>query len=480
MGIYHESNTFVEDPTTIADFKNGRWLKGQAILDEYASAHHELGGAIEIFRSAGAEIVPVFYAETTPGGIIQEEAYDLLVTEMIQELRLCLPVSACFIVPHGAAVAINHPDMDGDWISMLRNTVGNDIPIVGTLDPHANISEAMISKTQGLFPYSTNPHIDQRETGKKAASYLLDLLHQHIDPFQLLVQLSLAISIDQQNTSLDPCKSLYEYARELESGENTMHVNIALGFPYADVHEMGSSIIIITDKDRSSAEKAAQQIKDFALKPGRFKPAGQSFEKLWQENKNKAKPILLLDMGDNIGGGGRGNSTYILDKLDEQDVNNSLSCIYDPKAVIQCSQYKPGQEFRLVFGQNPGTDNAYDATVKLARLQSGTFEEKKPRHGGQLRYDMGSTAVVQTKNGHTIILHSKRVPPFSLEQVKCCDIDPGQYDIIIAKGVIAPIAAYGTVCPTIVQVNSPGVTQADMTRFHYKNRRKPLYPFEAL
>jgi microcystin degradation protein MlrC len=111
-------------------------------------------------------------------------------------------------------------------------------------------------------------------------------------------------------------------------------------------------------------------------------------------------------------------------------------------------------------------------------IYAGKFEEKGPRHGGQLNYDMGTGAVLRTAAGNTVLLHSKRIPPFSLAQLISCNIDPKQYDVIIAKGVNAPIAAYSEVCPTRLQAYTPGSSQADMTQFEYKNRRKPLYPFE--
>src|SRR6476661_9380603 len=156
MGIYHESNSFVPGTTTIEHFKKGRFLKGESIINEYQSAHHELVGAIEEFLQSGVTIMPVFYAETTPGGILSEQTFKQLLDEMWNELEKVLPVDACFVVPHGAGMAENIPDMDGCWLGLLRKKIGDSIPVVGTLDPHANISEQMVNTTQGLFPYSTN------------------------------------------------------------------------------------------------------------------------------------------------------------------------------------------------------------------------------------------------------------------------------------------------------------------------------------
>lgn len=479
LGIYHESNTFVDGVTTISDFKKGRLLKGSKIIDEYKDAHHELGGAIEVFTNNEVDLLPVFYAETTPGGLITESTFLELTDQMFRELEAVLPLDACFVVPHGAAVAENHRDMDGEWLQLLRKKLGQNIPIVGTLDPHANVSQAMVNCTQGLFPYSTNPHIDQRETGRKAAQFLLKILHKEIDPVQILFQAPVAISIEQQYTSAEPCKSLYKFMEALCESENALHLNIAIGFPYADVYEMGTSVIIIFNKERQNETSIRDRLEEY------FKKAKKNF--VGKKNTidaqlisiaEKSKPVLILDMGDNVGGGSNGNSTYLLEKLEETNYR-SFICIYDPEAVEKClSHYS--ENFNLSFGINPETGNAYQTEVTVISRHHGKFKEEQPRHGGQVHYDMGETVIVLTKKGNTIMLNSKRIPPFSLAQLTSCALNPGTFDIIVAKGVNAPIAAYGPVCPTIIQANTPGVTQADMTKFNFQYRRKPLFPFEDI
>jgi microcystin degradation protein MlrC len=479
LGIYHESNTFVEGMTTTNNFKKGRLLKGSKIIDEYKDAHHELGGAIEVFTNNEVELLPVFYAETTPGGMISENTYLELTELMFQELDSVLPLDACLVLPHGAAVAENHRDMDGDWLQLLRKKLGENIPIVATSDPHANVSGAMISCTQGLFPYSTNPHIDQRETGKKAAQFLLKILRQEIDPVQYLFQAPVAISIEQQYTSAEPCKSLYQFAETLCESQNALHINIVIGFPYADVHEMGTSVIIIADRHWQNEASVIDQLEKY------FKKHKEEFigKKVRIDSQllsmaQMPKPILLLDMGDNVGGGSNGNSTYLLEKLEETNYR-SFICIYDPVAVEECLSH-PGKNFNLSFGKNPETGNAYQTVVTIISRHDGKFREEHPRHGGQVHYDMGETVIVLTKKGNTIMLHSKRIPPFSLAQLTSCELDTATFDVIVAKGVNAPIAAYGPVCPTIIQADTPGVTQADMTKFNFKYRRKPLFPFEDI
>lgn len=480
MGICHESNTFLDKPTTISDFRKGHWLKGQDIRKEYQKAYHEIGGMLEVLDKEGIEVVPVMYAEATPGGIISSETCNTLLEEMMEELEKILPVDGCLVVPHGAAVSETFADMDGHWLSLLRDKIGKKIPIIGTIDPHANMSQLMASSTDALIAYKTNPHVDQRQVGKEAANILVKLLQKKIRPLQLLIEMPLAISIEQQYTENDPCKSLYDYTRQLSRQEGILSVSIVLGFPYADVREMGTSVIIVSDDNEDLALSVGKQLESYIIrnKEG-FNGNKKDISSVLPLLADSKKPVLMLDMGDNVGGGAPGNSTFLLEALEQYGKCKFFICLYDPGSVMQAEKYRTGDIFNISIVNDEDLIKAYVISVTLLQLTDGRFRETDPRHGGQVNYDMGHTAIVSTK-GNIIMLTSLRVPPFSLKQLTSFDISPEDFDVIVAKGVNAPIAAYASVCPTIMQVNTPGVTQADMTLFNYHNRRKPLFPFERL
>lgn len=483
LGIYHESNTFIAKPTTLDDFKNSHWLKGDAIAQEYRHAFHEIGGMLEVLEENNIASVPVMYAEATPGGTVSAATYDTLLKEMMRGLDAVLPIDGCLVVPHGAGVSEEHADMDGHWLTLLRQRLGPDIPIIGTLDPHANVSPAMTAATHALVAYSTNPHIDQRDTGKKAATLMVQTLKGNILPVQQLMQTPVAISIEQQWTSAEPCKGLYDQARKAAGQPGVLSISILLGFPYADVPEMGSAFIVVTDSNLPLCNSIGEELKNKLIdRHTDFVAEKHDIASLLPKMQDWAKPVLLLDMGDNVGGGSPGNSAYLLAAAEAGKLSGCFICIYDPTAVAEAVKHPPGETFSLSFGNVEGgymqgkTD--YAIPVRLLMEADGKFSEDSPRHGGQVNFDMGKIAVVQTGGGNVIMLTSLRVPPFSLRQLTAFGIHPQQFNAVVAKGVNAPIAAYGPVCPTIVQVNTPGVTQADMTRFTYRHRRQPLFPFE--
>jgi microcystin degradation protein MlrC len=481
LGIYHESNTFIGHPTTLENFKDSHWLMGEDIIKEYKNSFHEIGGMLEVMEKHNAEVVPVMFAEATPGGIVTKETYEHLLHEMLGTLEQHLPVDACLVIPHGAGVAEGYDDMDGHWLTALRKMVGN-IPVVGTLDPHANVSFKMTEATDALISYKTNPHIDQRATGMAAAEILLKYLKKQVRPVQHFVQAPVAISIEQQNTSLHPCSTLLGLAASVARQDDILAVSLLLGFPYADVADMGSGFIIVSDNLSHDELATKGNYLLSALTGMKEDCVGEmkTIDSILPTLDENEKPVLLLDMGDNIGGGSPGDSAYLLHAIENFGIYACLICIFDPAAVEIASGHQTGETFELAFGNITAREGgtAYSTQVELISKGDGKFTEKKPRHGGQVNFDMGKIVVLRTAKGNTVMLNSLRVPPFSLNQVTSFNIHPQDFDVIIAKGVNAPIAAYSAVCPTIIQVNTPGVTQADMTLFDFQKRRHPLFPFE--
>ncbi|MGX5819302.1 M81 family metallopeptidase [Chitinophaga lutea] len=477
LGIYHESNTFIPWSTPLRAFSR---LQGTEITAAYHKAYHEIGGMLEVLEAEGVEAVPVYFATATPGGTVDAGAYAVLQAEMFAALRMTMPVDGCLVIPHGAGVSDTYRDMDGQWLRALRTFLGPGVPVIGTLDPHANVSPQMIAATDALVAYATNPHVDQRETGRKAASLMVRTLRGEIRPVQHLCSMPLVISIEQQYTDAEPCRSLYHFAASMARKENLLSVSLLLGFPYADVPEMGSAAIVVTDDNGGKAQHAGSLLRTYMLdRHALFRGQLQDIAETMKILQRCEKPALLLDMGDNVGAGAPGDNTALLKALESGSIGRSFVCLYDPEAVSEAARQQVGDRFLLRMGGKE-EQNAYCATVELLRLSDGKFRESAPRHGGQTQFDMGRTAIVETERGNVVMLTSQRIPPFSLQQLIANGIEPETFDVLVAKGVNAPVAAYGPVCRTILQVDTPGPTQADIRRFEYLHRRKPLFPFEEI
>lgn len=480
LGIYHESNTFSQVSTTWSDFADRHIFYGSEIIARYKHAHHEIGGFIAGMASADIDLIPIFFADIIPGGRIDKLTYEQLKHELFKALESVLPVDAIYVVAHGAAVSEEIRDVDGDWLKALREKVGPKIPILGSLDPHANVSFDMQEATDGLISYTTNPHLDQKTTGLKVAELLKKLLYDQVQIKQELIQFPASISIEQQETDVNPCRALYREVQELLNRDEIIAHSIILGFPYADVEEMGTSLILISEVSFNTIGVKAEIIKLFKTYFRQFTGSKIEISEVLANKDNYKKPVLLLDMGDNVGGGAQGNSSYILDAIEAAGLNNACICINDAVLVGEIVKYKPGEWFQLDLNASNPVNRKDPYDVCIVEIKQGKFKELTPKHGGQINYDMGQTVLVKTKLGNFVVFTSIRVPPFSSAQLRIFNIVLENLDWIIAKGVNAPIAAYRDICPTYFKVHTPGECNADATQFKYQYRRIPMFPFEKI
>jgi microcystin degradation protein MlrC len=483
IGLQHESNTFLGTPTTWEDFEQGALLTGQAIRREYGAAYHELGGFFQGLEADGIDAVPIFFAWALPGGIVTAQALNKLLSAILSELKGAGSLDGVLVAPHGAAVAEHCADMDGFWLRELRSRVGPKTPIVGTLDLHANLSEAMVRATDALIAYRTNPHLDQRERGLDAARLMARILRGEVQPTQAAAFPSLAINIERQGTRSPPCRECFEALDDMLADRRVLSNSLLLGFPYADVREMGTSVLVITNNDPQLAHTLADDFAEYLrLRRGDFTGQLIDIDSAIDQAVKVPPPVCLLDMGDNVGGGSPGDGTLLLHAICRHGVKRAFVCLADPPSVEQASTAGLGAAMTMQLGGKTDAMHGepYSTVARVRSLHDGRFSESQPRHGGKTHYDMGPTAIVELEAGPTVMLTSRRVAPFSLEQLTSCGIDPRAFQIVVAKGVHAPVAAYAPVCPTMLRVNTPGVTTADMTQLAYRNRRKPLFPFEAI
>jgi microcystin degradation protein MlrC len=248
---------------------------------------------------------------------------------------------------------------------------------------------------------------------------------------------------------------------------------------------MGSATIAVADGDKGLAEDHARQLSNY-LWSSREEFRGELVsveEALQQIEQMFDRRVCLLDMGDNVGGGSSADGTILTQALIDKDLGPAIASIFDPASVQQCDQVGIGERTQLRLGGQ--TDNLHgeplEVNVQVVSLHSGKFSETLPRHGGITEFDQGRSAVVKvTDHPLTILITSKRMVPFSLQQLISCGINPSDFRILVAKGVHAPLAAYREVCDHFIRVNTRGATCADLEQLHYTNRRRPLFPFETI
>ncbi len=480
VSFIHESNTFNPVFTTREMFDDSV-VFGDTVIQRWGEAHHEVGGMIEEATRGGVELVPLVAAWVMPAGPLLEEAYEEILEEILRRVS-GESLDGLLLSLHGAMVSSHIRDADGNTAERIREVVGLSLPVVLTLDLHANVSARMIDNVTATTIYRSYPHLDQRERGREAARILNQILEGETSPVQALVKPPLAITILAQETTKEPMAGLYRALEETIQQPGVISASIAPGFAYADVEEMGTSFLVVSDGDPQQAREAAVKLADQAWRQrDRLNLTGTPVEEaVEQVAQSERTPITLLDAGDNVGGGSPGDGTVIFQALAEAGVENGLVVLFDPEAVEGCAAAGVGEHVALEVGGK--SDRLHGDPVpiegRVRCLQDGMFIEEEPRHGGSRINQQGLTAVVETKEHHTVVLTSLRMAPFSLEQILSLGVKPRQKRVLIAKGAIAPRAAYEPVSATMLEVDSPGITAANPSRFSYRHRTQPMFPFE--
>ncbi|MFP6670630.1 MAG: M81 family metallopeptidase [Pirellulaceae bacterium] len=488
IALLHESNTFLSSPTSWEHFQQDKLLLGEEVRRDMGKTHHEVSGFFAGLEEAHQsdpeqpiEAVPIFAARAVPFGTITAETYERLLEQLFQQLSAAQPLDGLLLAPHGATVSEAHPDADGYWLTKLRETVGTEMPCIATLDPHGNLSTAMVDACDAIIAYRSNPHLDQQQRGREAALLMAATLRGEVQPTMAASLPPMAINIERQFSEQPPCKPLYELADQQLTDEKVLSNSIMLGFPYSDVEEMGSAVIVVTNNDPQLAAQRAIELGTY-LWQNRDDFVGQlaGIDEVLTQVAGQPGPICLLDMGDNVGGGSPADGTHLLHALHRHGLTNSLVCLYDPAGVEQAAQVKAGETIELSVGGHSDEQHGepFLSQFSVLGMYDGKFTEPEPRHGGNTECDQGPTTVLRSSEGLTIMLTSRRMPPFSLHQLTSCQIDPTQFHILVAKGVNAPVAAYREVCDTLIRVNTPGSTTADMLLLDYQHRRQPMFPFE--
>ncbi|NDL58834.1 M81 family metallopeptidase [Phytoactinopolyspora mesophila] len=483
VGFGHEANSFAPVQASLDVWQRCGIFEGAAIRDRYATSESILAGffAYEA-EEPGVEIVPLVFSWLTPTGISTEEAFEHLTRRMLGALREHGPWDGVLLPQHGAAVAEHHLDADGEFISRVRDVVGPGVPVGVTLDMHANISDRMVRAADVITVFQTNPHVDAREQGLACARLIGRQIRGEIRPVLALADPPLVINILRQGTADEPMAGLLRLAREQERRPGILSVSVVEGFPYADVPEMGMSFLAIAEDDPGLAADVAQALAHAAwdMRESFVGDAHSIDDALLEAAAAPDGPVVILDMGDNVGGGSPGDSTHVLHAARRLAVGGLIESLYDPEAVQACAAAGVGGRVDLAVGGK--VDNRHGApfpiTGEVIAVTDGKFEDPTPTHGGSRFFDLGASAGVRTDDGFELAIHSRPEGTRSQVQFRNVGIEPTEAKIIAAKGVHSPRAAFEPIATALIWVASPGSTSADLSSFTYRHRRRPMFPFE--
>ncbi|MEV0714318.1 M81 family metallopeptidase [Asanoa sp. NPDC050611] len=480
LGLSHEANTFSTFPVDRAVIEE-HTLRGDGIVAVHATARTTMAGYLAA-AGGDVEVVPLVHCTLVPAGAITADALAAVADELVTALTEAGPFDGVLAALHGAAVGEECPDVDGYLLHRFRAAVGPTVPIGVALDLHANVSARMVACSDVLATYRTNPHVDARERALEVAELVVRTVRGEIRPTQAFQPVPAVINILCQNTGSEPMSEVMADLAGVLDRPGVLSATVAEGYPYADVPEMGMSVTVVTDADPDAAAAHARELAEAvwrrrsAFDTARVTPE----EALRRVASAPATPLLLLDVGDNIGGGSPGDSVVLLNAARAAGLADLLTIVADPVSVAACERAGAGATVELTIGarSDPRTGPPVRSSATVVGLHDGAYEDPGPTHGGTRFFDAGRTAVVRLDSGQTVVLTSRVVMPSSAVQLTSLGLDPRRFAAVVAKGVHSPLAGYADHYAAAVWVDTPGVTSARLDEFSYTRRRRPLYPFE--
>ena len=485
-GIAHESNTFSNSPTTLADFQRQTYHAGRAVLDETAG-RGIIGGFMEIAAQHGVELLPTLHASTTPKGPVTREAFDHLLGELLRRAEEYSDADGAILALHGAMVVDGIDDAEGVILREIRKILGREKPIVTVLDLHANLTQEMIDHADCLVGYDTYPHVDQMERGREAMRIILRILEGEVKPTTALVKPPIIPPLQGFVTfRANGGSRLVAKAHEMEQLSHVINVSIFGCFPFADTPITGLGLLVNTNDDPALADRLARELAAYAWTiKDEFRV--QLVEPAFAINVAMQAPggtFILADIADTGAGGTAGDGTVILHALLEHKARDvAVAQIADQDAVDACVKSGVGAMVSLRVGGKH--DRFHGAPVEVTgivrHISDGTYIRRGPQSPGE-EERMGPTVVLEVggRHGIDLMLTSYRAHPSDLQHFRSVGIEPTAKRILVLKSAAHYRAAFGPIATEVFEVDAPGICHPYLDRFTWTRLRRPIWPLDAI
>ena len=484
IGLSLESNRFAPS-TTARDFINSCYLEGDQILSEAQkdapSMPQEIPAFIDEMNTLGEwEPVPIIVTATSPGGPADQLFFARFLARTIEYLKAERNLSGVYICSHGAMTATGDNDPDGTLYLEVRSLLGPDVPIMATIDLHANISERMVENADAILPYRTNPHVDQGPCAREGARLLWRLLESGEELAKAYIRLPIvAPTISLLTNDGGVFTQLVEKSMAAQS-HDVPAICIAGGFAFSDTDYNG--ITISAFGEQAQVSRIANELGQWTWENrAGFKKDLTSVETAVELALSDGKNVLLGDMGDNPGGGGRGNTTEILEALLTADAQNVLFGLFvDADLAQECHEMGEGAEFEAVFNRDCEDVNANQLTlpIKVLKLSDGLVAGRRGLYAGRT-VKLGNSAAVLI-NGVTMVVISYRTQCADPNFFEHFGLDIASYKTVVVKSRGHFRAGFDEFFSPdqIFEVDADGLTTPVFARLDFKHLPRPVYPMD--
>lgn len=486
----HETNTFSIVKTDLALWRRRDFHRENEIPAVFRGTRSALGATFEAADKFGWTLVHPVSANANPSGVVTDDAFETIAGLILAAAERQGPIDGVLFHLHGAMVTESHEDGEGELLARLRAVLGETVPIVVTLDLHANVTQKMADNANALIAFRTYPHIDMYERAWQGAELLEQAMHGKIRPRTVIARRKMIHGLDWGRTQKGPMAELIHRGEAHERAGEALAVSVCAGFALANIRDVGPSVTVTYDElggvgTGPPAQEIAEAFMDHAWETRDYSSVhmlsvAEAVARA-REGRRGDKPLVVADYTDNPGGGGYGDATAFLKGLVEARVEGvAFHAIYDPEAVATGMATGIGPAALTLGGKTDPSRGGGPLALSgdITCLTNGRFVAYGPMGGGVER-NYGPSLVFRV-GGIDIILISNNGQATDLGQFTSLGIDPVRYPTVAVKSMQHFRAAFEPIAREVILVDTGALCSENYTPELYDRVPRPVWPIDAL
>ncbi len=471
-----ETNTFSPLPTSLESYREAVFLRpGEHPDDAPRMCTAPLFVARRRATRDGFTLIEGSCFAASPAGTTNRQDYEAMRDEILGQVAAALPLNGVLLGLHGAMVAHGYDDVEGDIIERVRAIVGSNCVIGVELDPHCHLTRKRVGLADIIITYKEFPHTDVVDRAEEVLDLVLATIRGEVKPVMSVYDCR---QIASYPTTQPLMRAFVDRVKGLEGKDAVLSVSIVHCFPYADVAELSSRVLVVTDGDKAKGEALATTLgKELVGMRGKTAPdyldvAGAVAIGMAANET----PVVLAEPADNAGGGAPSDNTTIIRELMARGATNAaVGPIWDPIAVRLCFDAGLGAKFPLRFGGKTGPQSGQpiDATVEVIALARDAWQSFGPT-----QVALGDCAAIRV-DGIEVVLITKRTQALGLELFSNLGINPLAKSILVVKSTNHFMAAFGPIAKRVLYVDSDAPLSRDYRKIPYTKVDRPIWPLDA-
>jgi microcystin degradation protein MlrC len=468
-----ETNTFAPMPTGLASYKEVGYFPAGRHPDQLTFFAAPLWALRQRAPARGWQVVEGLVAMAQPSGTTTRLAYETLRDELLADLRAALPLDMVLLGLHGAMVADGYDDCEGDLLARVRQIVGPGVVVGAELDPHHHLSEAMVRNADLLIAFKEYPHTDILDRAYELVDLCAAMVERKIRPVAAVADCGMIAMI---HTTREPARGFVDRIKALEGQGGIVSISVTHGFPWGDVPDMGTKLLVYADGDAAKAQRVARALADelIGLREALAPPSPGIDAALDEALAFDGGPVVIADGADNPGGGAPGDSTFILRRIVERGIAHAaLGPLWDPIAVRIAFDAGVGATLAMRLGGKIGplSGDPIDLRCTVKALQP---DMQMTGLGGSMQ-PLGDCALIDAE-GIEIVLITQRSQAMGTDLFTQLGCDLASKKIVVVKSSQHFYAAYSKVARHVIYANAPGVVTSDLKSLPYRKIKRPKWP----